>query len=69
MGTAENDSMFGRFAEAHIETLSAAQIEQFEQLIEANDNDLQAWASGAKPVPPGKDCEVLRMLRAFLGTS
>jgi antitoxin CptB len=66
MGTAENDLIFGRFAEAHLAGFSHAQLARFETLLEATDPDLTAWASGSRTPPPELDHDVMQMLRAFV---
>ncbi len=65
MGTAENDLLFGRFAEAHLGGLTAAQLDRLETLFEAADPDLNAWVTGTRPVPPELDHDVMRLLQAF----
>ena len=65
MGTAENDLLFGRFAEAHLDALSAAQLDRFETLLEAADPDLNAWVTGTRAVPPELDHDVMRLLQRF----
>ncbi|HVI50229.1 MAG TPA: succinate dehydrogenase assembly factor 2 [Candidatus Sulfotelmatobacter sp.] len=65
MGTNENDIFFGSFAEETLESLSKEQLDVFETLLEVNDPDLFLWVTGAKPVPPEHDSEVLRMLQSF----
>ena len=65
MGTNENDIFFGSFAEETLPSLSKDQLDVFEKLLEVNDPDLFLWVTGAKPVPPEHDSEVLRMLQSF----
>lgn len=65
MGTNENDIFFGSFAEETLDKLSNEQLDVFEKLLEVNDPDLFLWVTGAKPVPPEHDSEVLRMLQRF----
>lgn len=65
MGTAENDLLFGRFAEACLGRLDAAQLDRFETLLEAADPDLNAWVTGVRPVPPELDHDVMRLLQDF----
>ena len=65
MGTNENDIFFGSFAEETLASLSKDQLDVFEKLLEVNDPDLFLWVTGAKPVPPEHDSEVLRMLQSF----
>lgn len=68
MGTAENDLLFGRFAEAHLAGLTEEQVGRFEALLEAADPDLNAWVTGTRPVPAELDHDVMRLLRAFVRT-
>jgi antitoxin CptB len=64
-GTKEMDFIFGRFAEAEIGTLSEAELDLLERLIEAPDTDLYEWVTGRAEVPPEHDTEILHRLRAF----
>ena len=64
-GVRETDLLIGRFADAHIDTLDGAQLDDFEKLIEAPNADLYAWVVGAGDVPPGYDTPVLAKLRIF----
>jgi antitoxin CptB len=59
------DLIVGRFADAHIATLDASGLEDFERLIEVPNNDLYAWVVGDSAVPPDYDTAVLRDLVAF----
>jgi antitoxin CptB len=65
MGTNENDIFFGGFAEAHLADLSEVQLERFQALLDVNDPDLFLWVTGAKPVPPEHDNDVMAMLKSF----
>jgi antitoxin CptB len=65
MGTNENDIFFGGFAEAHLRDLSEDQLKRFQQLLDISDPDLFLWVTGAKPVPPQHDHDVMAMLKAF----
>jgi antitoxin CptB len=64
-GNKENDILLGQFARAHIETLDEAELEQYERLLAASDNDIFDWVSGQAEVPPESDSPVLRKLMAF----
>jgi antitoxin CptB len=66
MGTAENDLIFGRFADAHLAGFDHAQLLRFETLLEATDPDLTAWATSNRPAPPELDHDVMRLLRSFV---
>jgi antitoxin CptB len=65
MGTNENDIFFGGFAEAHLAGMSEEQLARFEKLLEVNDPDLFQWVTGAKPVPPDHDHDVMALLKSF----
>ena len=41
----------GRFCDAVIVELPESDIDQLEQLIDAQDHDLYSWTIGAEPVP------------------
>lgn len=65
MGTAENDLLFGRFAEAHLAAMGETQLARLETLLEAADPDLMNWVTQRKPAPPELDHDVMKMLQAF----
>jgi antitoxin CptB len=64
-GTREMDLIIGRFADEAIGTLSEAEVDQFERLLEAADNDIYAWISGERAVTADHDTELFRRLRGF----
>ena len=65
----EIDLIVGRFADAHIASLDAAALDDFERLIEAPNAELYAWVVGSEKAPAGFDTTVLAKLRAFhMGT-
>ena len=64
-GNKENDILLGQFARAHIAEFGAAELEQYERLLSASDNDIYDWVAGKTPVPPEADTAVLRRLMAF----
>ena len=64
-GNKENDILLGQFARAHIAEFTAAELDQYECLLQAGDNDIYDWVSGQKPVPAEADTPVLRQLLAF----
>lgn len=63
MGTAENDHLFGRFADSHIADLDEDQLVRLECLLEENDNDLFLWVTGKEPVPGHLDTDVMRLIQ------
>lgn len=50
-GTKEMDLIMGGFADAHIESLSTAELDQFEELMEQADDTVYGWIAGREPVP------------------
>jgi antitoxin CptB len=64
-GNKENDILLGQFARAHIDTLDATELDQYERLLSASDNDIFDWVSGQVEIPSDADSPVLRKLMAF----
>jgi antitoxin CptB len=64
-GNKENDILLGQFARAHIAEFDAAELDQYERLLNAGDNDIFDWIAGTADVPPADDTPVLRRLLAF----
>lgn len=64
-GNKENDILLGQFARDHIATFDEAELDQYERLLAAADNDIFDWVSGQAEVPPEADTPVLRRLMAF----
>jgi antitoxin CptB len=64
-GMRETDLIMGRFADASIEQLAAAELADFEQLMDVPDRELLAWVTGEADVPPNYDTALFRRLREF----
>ncbi len=64
-GNKENDILLGQFARAHIAEFDAAELDQYERLLETGDNEIFDWVAGRTPVPPEADTPVLRRFLAF----
>ena len=64
-GTREADLIMGRFADAHIEGLSDAELDQYEQLLEALETDLLSWMTGVAAVPAEHDTAMFHRVRNF----
>ena len=64
-GTREMDLVMGRFADAHAATLTEAELDAFEALLEAPDTDIFRWVTGSLPTPGNFDTALLRRIRAF----
>lgn len=65
-GTREMDLLLGRFADAHADRFTPEQVALYEALLTENDPDLYGWATGAQPLPPELDHDVMRLLREHL---
>jgi antitoxin CptB len=61
----EGDLLFGGFADQHLASLSAQQLDRYEALLQESDQDLLAWISGQRPVPERHDHDVFCLLQGF----
>jgi antitoxin CptB len=64
-GRLESDLLFGRFADRHLASLNAMQLDRYEALLRENDHELLAWICGQQPVPERHDHDVFRLLQNF----
>jgi antitoxin CptB len=64
-GTKETDLLLGSFAERHLASMSKAQLDTYEALLEENDAALYDWITGRVAPPPARDSDVLRLLMEF----
>lgn len=62
-GIKEMDLILGPFADAHLATLAPAELDAFETLLDENDQDLFAWATGRRPAPAYLDALLARATR------
>jgi len=67
-GTKEMDLILGPFADTALSTLSPADRDLYDQLIEENDQDLYQWVSGQMPAPDRFQALILT-IRAARGIS
>jgi len=65
-GTFENDLMIGGFVQAHLASLSEADIAALEAVMEIPDTVLADWLTGREPIPPEQETEMLRRMRDYL---
>jgi len=61
-GMRETDLLFARFTGRHLARLDAAQLDQFEALLELPDLDVIDWLTRRAPIPPAYDHQVTRLL-------
>lgn len=66
-GMREVDLILGRFADRRMQTLTAAELEQYEALLEVPDTDFLKWVTGEKPVPASYDTDLFREISAGSG--
>ncbi|MFG1295837.1 MULTISPECIES: FAD assembly factor SdhE [Xanthobacter] len=64
-GMREMDLIMGKFADAEIGNLSDAELDAFENLIDAQDHDIFSWISETKPVPGEYDTPLFTRMKAF----
>ena len=64
-GFKEVDLIFGAYAEASLRSLNEAELDQFEALLTAPDQEVYAWLRGAQPVPHSYDNPVFAGLKAL----
>ncbi|MTI45741.1 antitoxin CptB [Roseibium hamelinense] len=64
-GMKEMDLLLGGFAHATIDSLTEEELSELEHLLTAHDQDLYAWMTGRKPLPPEWDGPLYRRIIAF----
>jgi antitoxin CptB len=64
-GIREADLIMGRFADAHIGDLSDAELDEYESLLEVQEQDLLSWMTGQLEIPPDQDTPMFRRVREF----
>jgi antitoxin CptB len=64
-GTREIDLLLGRFADACLPGMDAAELELYSRFLNNSDPDIYNWITGQEPVPPAEDNVVVRKLVAF----
>lgn len=63
-GMREMDLVLGEFADAEIDRLSDAELDEYEALLDTADTELLKWVTGEKPVPQAYDTDLFRRLLA-----
>lgn len=64
-GFREADLILGPFADKHVPGMTAAELDDFERLLEEPDQDLYAWIVGTLPTPATFDGELMNRIKAF----
>jgi antitoxin CptB len=65
-GTFENDLLLGGFVRANLETMTEADIEALEAVMDLPDPDLADWLTGRRPIAPEDATPMLLRIRASL---
>jgi len=64
-GFREADLILGGFADERLASLSPAQVDAFEALLDQQDHDVYAWILGQEDAPAEFQGAVLEAIRAF----
>ena len=65
-GMKEADLLLGQFARAHVPHFTDAELDQYEHLLDVNEDPrVYAWAIGREPVPAEFDTPVMKLLQNF----
>ena len=64
-GFKEVDLIFGTFAARQLSGLADAELDQFEALLDAPDQEVYAWLTGFEALPPLHDNAVFARLKAL----
>ncbi|HET9811191.1 MAG TPA: succinate dehydrogenase assembly factor 2 [Sphingomicrobium sp.] len=62
-GTREADMLIGGFFDAHHASWSARDLEQFAQILDEQDADILAWATGTSAAPERFEGPMIEALR------
>ncbi len=65
-GTFENDLMIGGFVRAHLDTLTDADLDALEAVMQMPDTDLAEWLTGREAIPAEAETPMLRRMRDYL---
>ena len=64
-GMREMDLIMGRFADREMATLTDAELDEFEELMELPDPQVFAWIAEQEMPPASHDTPLLKRLRGF----
>ncbi|KRX93472.1 Succinate dehydrogenase assembly factor 2, mitochondrial [Trichinella pseudospiralis] len=67
-GILENDLILGKFYEEHVNSLTADDLNTYDQLIngEYNEWDIYYWITGKKAIPENLESNVMQMLKSYV---
>jgi antitoxin CptB len=64
-GFREADLILGPFADKYAHTLTDAQLNEIEALLEQPDHDIYEWIVERAPTPPEFDGDIMNMIKQF----
>ena len=64
-GFREADLILGAFADLRLPTMTAAELDQFEALLEEADHDIYNWIVGRTPTPDEFDTDIMNQIKEF----
>ncbi len=64
-GFREADLILGAFADLRLPTMTDAELDLFETLLEEADHDIYDWIVERKPTPPQFDSVIMNEIKAF----
>ena len=67
-GTHETDLLVGGFVAPRVASMSDAELDSVEEILELPDVGLADWLTGRAPIPPAVDTPMLRRIRAAAGS-
>ena len=68
-GFKEADIILGNFADDHLDTMSDADLDTFEVLLEVPDQDLYGWIIEREPTPADFQSEIMKSLNTYYKTA
>ena len=63
-GTREMDMLMGSFADAHVPSFGATQLDEYERLLTCQDPDLYDWKCGRMPPDEAENSSVMQLFLA-----
>jgi antitoxin CptB len=63
-GTHETDLLVGGYVRTRLDTLTDAEMDALEEILELPDADLADWLTGRRAIPAAVDTPMLRAIRA-----
>ena len=64
-GMLETSLLLRDFADRHLAELDGAQLDSFEALLDANDNQIYAWVLGQEALPERFDDRLIQLIRNY----